>query len=68
MNAMVADTTAGLSEFITSIKGALSDFTTTNLATILVAALSITALIAIAWFGYRWISKKVAGSLKSGKI
>lgn len=58
----------GLSTFITSITGALSDFTTENLATILVAALGITAGLAIAWFGYRWISRKVAGALKKGRI
>ena len=68
-----ADETGGgvssdLSSFITSIKGALSDFTTTNLATILVAALSITCGLAIAWFAFRFIKGKVAGALKKGKL
>lgn len=57
-----------LSGFITSIKGALADFTTTNLATILVAALSLTVGLAIAWFAYRFIKGKVAGAMKKGKI
>lgn len=57
-----------LGTFIQSIKGALSDFTTTNLATILVAALSLTVGLAIAWFAYRFIKAKVAGALKRGKI
>lgn len=57
-----------LSTFITTITGALVDFTTTNLGTILVAALGITAGLAIAWFAYRWISRKVAGALKKGRI
>lgn len=57
-----------LGTFINSIKGALSDFTTTNLATILVAALSLTVGLAIAWFAYRFIKAKVAGALKRGKI
>lgn len=57
-----------LSTFITSITGALSDFTTSNLSTILVAALGITAILAIAWFAYRWLTAKVAGALKKGKV
>lgn len=63
-----AGVSSDLSTFIQSIKGALSDFTTTNLATILVAALSLTVGLAIAWFAYRFIKAKVAGALKRGKI
>lgn len=57
-----------LESFISTITGALSDFTTSNLGTILIAALGITAGLAVAWFAYRWISRKVAGALKKGKI
>lgn len=64
----VAEANAGLSTFITSITGALTDFSTTNLASILVAALGITAGLAIAWFAYRFIVRKVSGALKKGKI
>lgn len=58
----------GLSAFISSITGALTDFTTTNLASILVAALGITVSLAIAWFAYRFIVRKVSGAMKKGKI
>lgn len=57
-----------IDSFITEIKGALSDFTTTNLAKILVAALGITAVLAIAWFGYRFIVRKTSGAMKKGKL
>ena len=57
-----------LTTFITSITGALSDFTTANLGTILVAALGITAALAIAWFAYRFIVRKVSGAMKKGKL
>lgn len=57
-----------LSSFISSITGALSDFTTANLGTILVAALGITAALAIAWFAYRFIVRKVSGAMKKGKL
>lgn len=58
----------GLTSFLESIKTALGDFTTTNLATILVATLGITAVLAIAWFGYRFIVRKTAGAMKKGKL
>lgn len=61
-------TTTGLSTFITSITGALADFTTANLGTILVAALGVTASLAIAWFAYRFIVRKVSGAMKKGKM
>lgn len=57
-----------LNGFITSIKGALGDFTTGNLATIIVAALGLTVGLAIAWFAYRFIKGKVSGAMKKGKL
>lgn len=70
MGFILAETTVGtnLSSFLTTVKGALADFTTTNLGTILVAALGITAGLAIAWFGYRFIVRKVSGAMKKGKL
>lgn len=64
---MPAETTA-LSTFITSITGALTDFSATTLGTVLVAALGITVGLAIAWFAYRFIVRKVSGALKKGKL
>lgn len=61
-------TATGLSSFITSITGALGDFTTANLGTILVAALGSTAVLAICWFAYRFIVRKVSGAMKKGKL
>ena len=59
---------SSLSTFIESVTGALTDFSTTNLATILVSALGITVVLAIAWFAYRFIVRKVSGAMKKGKI
>lgn len=57
-----------LTTFIESITGALTDFSTANLGTILVAALGLTAVLAIAWFAYRFIVRKVSGAMKKGKM
>lgn len=59
---------ADLGTFITAIKGALADFTTTNLSTILIAALSVTVGLAIAWFAFRFIKRKISGAMKSGRL
>lgn len=58
----------GLSAFIGSVTGALSDFSTTNLGTILVAALGITVTLVIAWFAYRFITKRVSKAMRKGSL
>lgn len=68
MSMTVAEAGAGLSGFITTITGALSDFTTSTLGTVLVAGLGITAGLAIAWFAYRFIVRKVNGAINKGKM
>ena len=70
MGVIAAETTVStdLSSFITTVTGALADFTTSNLGTILIAALGITAGLAIAWFAYRFIVRKVSGAMKKGKL
>lgn len=57
-----------LSGFLSTITGALGDFTTANLGTILVAALGLTAVLAICWFGYRFLVRKVSGAMKKGRM
>ena len=68
MSMITAEADAALSTFMTTITGALGDFTTTTLGSVLVAALGITAGLAIAWFAYRFIVRKVSGALKKGKL
>lgn len=59
---------SGLSTFISAITGALSDFSTSTLSTIIVAALGITVVLVIAWFAYRFITRKVSGAMRKGKL
>ena len=58
----------GLSTFISTITSALGDFSSSTLGTVLVAALGITVGLAVAWFAYRFITRKVSGALKKGRI
>lgn len=64
----VAEGTTGLSTFIESIKGGLTDFTTGNLGTVLVAGITVAAGLVVAWFAYKFIVRKVSGAMKKGKL
>lgn len=70
VGALVAEvpTATDLDTFITTIKGALADFTTANLAKVLVAGLGVSAALFLAWFGYRWVVRKVSGGIKKGRL
>lgn len=57
-----------VSAYATAVTGALKDFTTANLQTILFAALGVTAGLGIFWFAYRFIKRKVVGAMKKGTI
>lgn len=57
-----------LTAFISAITGALTDFSTTNLSAILVAALGITVTLVIAWFAYRFITRRAAKAMRKGSI
>ena len=61
-------TAEGLSSFLSSITGALTDFSTANLGTILVAGIGVAGGLVIAWFGYRFVVRKVSGALKKGRL
>lgn len=63
-----AGVTTDFDTFITTIKGALADLTTSNLAKVLVAGLGISAGLFLAWFGYRWVVRKVSGGIKKGRL
>lgn len=57
---------AGLTTSITSITGALTDFSASNLMLVVAAGLGIAVPLVLAWFAFRWIYKKAKGALKRG--
>lgn len=68
MNLRMAVEASEVDTFLQTVTGGLSDFTTANLGKVLVAGLGISAGLALAWFGYRWITRKLSGALKKGRI
>lgn len=64
----MAVTSESLSGWLTSITGALTDFSVENVISILVAILAITVPFAIFWFAYRLVTRKVSKAMRKGKI
>lgn len=64
---VIAEVTT-LSTFVDAIKAALTDFTTGNLSTVLVAGVGVSAGLVVAWFAYRFIIRKVSGAMKKGRL
>lgn len=67
LNTAIAEVTS-LSTFVDAIKAALTDFTTANLSTVLVAGVGVAASLVVAWFAYRFIIRKVSGAMKKGRL
>lgn len=57
---------SALSTAITSITGALTDFSGTNVTSVIVAGLGIAVPLVLIWFAFRWIYRKAKGALKRG--
>lgn len=57
----------GMESVITSVTGALADFSAANVGKVLVAGLGIAVPLVLSWFAFRWIYGKAKGALKRGK-
>lgn len=55
-----------LSGGITAVKAALSEFSVSNLVSVIVAGLSVAVPLVLMWFGFRFIYRKAKGALKRG--
>lgn len=58
--------TSAITSAITSITGALTDFSGTNVTSVIVAGLGIAVPLVLVWFAFRWIYRKAKGALKKG--
>lgn len=58
---------ATITGVITGVTGALADFSTTNLTSVIVAGLGIAVPLVLGWFAFRWIYNKAKGALNRGK-
>lgn len=69
VEALAEGTTTTASDVASTITSALSaQFDAQTLLTIFGAAIGAVAVFVIAWFGYRFISRKVSAALKKGRL
>ena len=61
-------TAVNVSEIITSVTGMFSDFSVTNLLLFIGAGVGIAAAQVLAWFGVRYLTRKLMGALKKGRL
>lgn len=63
-----ATTAVNVSEIITSVTGMFSDFSVSNLLLFIGAGIAIAASLVLAWFGVRYLTRKLMAALKKGKL
>lgn len=70
MQMFLAEAAVGtdLSSWLTSITGALGDFSVTNLITIITAVLGLTVGLSIFWFALRFVIRKVSKAFRKGSL
>ncbi len=61
-------TAVDVSEIVTSVTGMFSDFSVSNLLVFLGAGVGIAAGLVLAWFGFKYLVRKLSGALKKGKL
>ena len=61
-------TAVNVSEIITSVTGMFSDFSVTNLLLFIAAGVGISAALVLAWFGVRYLTRKLMTALKKGRM
>lgn len=57
-----------VSEITGTITGMFTDFSVTNLLVFVGAGVGIAAGLVLAWFGVRYLTRKLMGALKKGKM
>lgn len=65
---MTETTAINVSEIATSVTGMFGDFSVTNLLVFIGAGVGIAAGLVLAWFGVRYLTRKLMGALKKGRL
>ncbi len=65
---MTEATAVNVSEIATSVTGMFGDFSVSNLLIFIGAGVGIAAALVLAWFGVRYLTRKLMGALKKGRL
>lgn len=61
-------TAVDVSEIATSVTGMLGDFSVSNLLIFIGAGVGLAAGLVLTWFGVRFLTRKLMGALKKGRL
>lgn len=61
-------TAVDINEITTGVTGMFGDFTVANLLIFIGAGVGIAAGLVLCWFGVRYLTRKLMGALKKGKL
>ena len=64
----MTEATVNVNEIVTTVTGMFSDFSVTNLLIFIGAGVGIAAGLALAWFGVRYLTRKLMAALKKGRL
>lgn len=64
----MTDATVNVSEIATTVTGMFGDFSVSNLLIFIGAGVGIAAGLVLAWFGVRFLTRKLMAALKKGKL
>lgn len=64
----VTTPTVDVSTTANTVVGMFGDFSVTNLLIFIGAGVGIAAGLVLAWFGVRYLTRKLMGALKKGKL
>lgn len=63
-----ATTAIDISKITTSVVGMFGDFTPANLLLFIAAGVGIAGGLVLTWFGVRYLTRKLMGALKKGRL
>lgn len=61
-------TAVNVNEIITSVTGMFGDFSVTNLLLFIGAGVALAAGLVLTWFGVRYLTRKLMGALRKGRL
>lgn len=65
---MTEATAVNVQEIITTTTGMFSDFSVSNLLLFIGAGVGLAAALVLAWFGVRYLTRKLMSALKKGRL
>lgn len=64
----MTEATVNVSEIIASVTGMFGDFSVSNLLLFIGGGVALSAGLVLAWFGVRYLTRKLMGAIRKGSM